>query len=501
MTHRSAIPSLIVLMLLPSPGHAIEEVSSRMMALGIGLTGIVEDRFTDLLRNPAYLAFEPVQISTFTFDPGDGFRLGVYTNPTPFFDRSRGGGLVEFELFTTTSYAALLSRVFPLDTFAAGDQSLTTSSGSPPGNLTRSGRSFLTSRYTSKPKLFRGTVDYAVALGERTAIGVDFLYGVNGIGARLSDQFVSTSLYQDEGSNRVSYAQNNDSSDIDETLKSLRFGFLGDLSEQVQLDVELTASRNDGSSFTQSSDIYERITLTADSSFTELELDQYDDIVRPAEKEVIEANLYLHRTGDEGRISMRFSFFSGDASQRNVRSSVEAEADTTTRQWMEETSSTGGWTGGLVGLGGSHRLTDDPLTLHWGGFYGFLRGWQVDEETRSDGVEIEVTHTDREENRWDNHLWQINLASEYAIRPSVTMRIGARAMAILTSNDRTEEFTAVPDPEAIDEISRSRYRDLDPEVGLTGGFTLNMPRWMRIDIYTPSFSSLNDWILESTLTF
>jgi hypothetical protein len=502
MLKTSLLFLLLFLFFLPSNIYPLEEVSSRMISLGISFTGIIEDPFTDIQRNPAYLGREIKLFNSLTIDPTSAYRAGLFLNPTPFISNSKGGFIVNFEPGTYNPSIAL-PMLFPLETFSIAEQSIQTSSDLLPFDLIRAGRTFLDRNHTGYPKSIRNSFYYAIGFNEKFSVGVNYLYGINGIGTKSQRYNESLNRYESSSYTNTYYRNYWNISDSKETLNSLRVGIYGKLSERYSLDLAVTASRTCGSSFILDRSYEEDVRhyFDPDTTYYEIETTRRDTNVDPFDKEVIEANLFLHRMGEKGRTSVRISFFSGDAIEEKLISYTATEDDTISRQTLEETNIKAGWTGGLAGIGGSYRLTSRPLSFYWGSFYSFARAWEL-ENTIEESEELsQISLSSREDNKWDNHLWQFNLAVEYDISTSIAARLGGRTTAVLHKNRLKIDSTSNTDLDISSSRHSERFTDFITEASLTSGITLKITDWLKMDIYTPDISSLNSWIFESFISF
>jgi len=528
---RTLAISLVLALSLSLDLNAFEEVSSRMISLGTGLTGIVEDPFTDILRNPAYLAhanhrFIPITIGRDSRS-SPVIRSGLFANPTPFLEHTMAGGLIDFESWTYRS-SPTVEDFLPVDHFSIPGYSIRADQDHPPTDLIGRGRSFTSKMPTyyygqETSQAIRGQFFYSIPIGRDCSFGINYLHGRDGIGiesVRYQEEFDS----DDRGTyDWTSYYRDSYRSDGDERLNSLRMGIRENFGKKCSLDFSLTASRTRGWSRTEDLDYREYGYVYQDST---LDLERYTRQSftqrSPLEREAIEADLYLHRDGERGKTALRISFFSGDAGEDLSITTTSTENDSVEDHSETRLRNRAGWSGGLAGIGGSRELRRRPITLYWGAFYGFTRAWEIDRETTDGSLPNPAYPVDespyrdyptsevlasaslltvRETDNWDNHLWQFNLATEYEITRQITARLGGRATAVLTRDRLERETLAEYDSESSPSSTEDQIDHLIADAGLTGGVGLDLTRRIHFDIFTPDLSSLSSWIFEGFVRF
>jgi len=97
------IAASLILLLFATPGLAYDWTSVRILSLGEGLAGYVEDEFTDTFRNPAYLGLagksyvHNVAAPREVTDIGRNFMLGV-SGPLASSRAFTLGGALDFEV-------------------------------------------------------------------------------------------------------------------------------------------------------------------------------------------------------------------------------------------------------------------------------------------------------------------------------------------------------------------------------------------------------------------
>jgi len=122
----------------------------------------------------------------------------------------------------------------------------------------------------------------------------------------------------------------------------------------------------------------------------------------------------------------------------------------------------------------------------------------VAEDIIDDDPEIE---TRNEKDRWDTHVWQFNMATEYDVAESIQARLGGRVTAIMIDGTHYEETSLAAGETDIRTERDKEDLDLITNAGLTAGLTLRATDWLKIDLYTPDLSSLDSWIFESFVSF
>jgi len=207
------------------------------------------------------------------------------------------------------------------------------------------------------PRLFGGSFYYAVPINGSTNLGVNYLHGLGHLGDRrqwfYDYSYIGDDYYYDKV---IRYTRSYNDTDNDEVMRSLRVGFEKVFSGRTSLDIEVTASRTRGTYTDYYTRYEENIWVYPDSTRTEIETRLDDTRTDPLDKEVLEANLFLHRKCDRGSFSLRFSFLSGETVKEYLSEDVSTENDSIVRQSIYRAPKTAGWSGGLIGIGGSREL-------------------------------------------------------------------------------------------------------------------------------------------------
>jgi len=480
--------------------HALEEVSSRITAMGISFAGIVPDPYTDILRNPAYLTEQPKPLFTLTLDPQASYRAGIFFNPTPFLSNTRGGALFTLERGVSYLSGPTLKEYFPLEYFLPNDHTDYSSGYRPPTDLLKSGRNF----YVASPSNLASLISsyyYSASLSHSLSVGVNYLSSVHAFNPDIKD-WSDRFYYRNSGDyTELLYSSSIFERESNERLESLRIGGLLHLSERFDVDLEVTASRSRGKEGSEYAILHNSMKIFPDSTTIESIEDVNQDNIDPLDKEVLEGNLFIRRTGDYDFLSLRASLFSGDAMRGRLTLEIDTVNDSTVITSRDESTTHSTWTGALLGIGGGRHLRDRPLGIFWGASYGFMRSHRIQllEEEYFDI--IRSYHASNHEDRWNTHLVQINLAAEYDLTSSVSVILGGRSTAVFMKN-RIRDWSYI-EPNIGSPVMEGDSVDYSMIISsdITVGVGIELTDWLRLSLYTPDLAEPSSWRLDSLLSF
>jgi hypothetical protein len=348
----------------------------------------------------------------------------------------------------------------------------------------------------------RASFSYAYPLGASFTLGVNAVVAGNAFDPEIISREEDISAHDyGEGYTSLYYRSSSESRDDEESLTSLRFGILQKFSEKSSLDFEVTVSRTRASAFANMNDVYQRLSIYPDSTTMREDENINTYELDPFDKEVIEGNLFIHRTARNARLSFRASFFSGDTGRRSRSDFVSKEAEITDLARMTETMNDVGWTGGLVGMGVIRSGMNGKLDFTIAGFYGFMRAHDFETRVVEQGITAKTYDTVHEKDRWDSHFVQINLGTQYKATRSIAAILGGRATGIFMNSEWMR--TSIAEAEGFTEKSEqgSSSLDLTMSAGITGGAMFTLTDRISLSVYTPDLTGLISWQLESLITF
>ena len=497
----SSFLAFLILTLCVSPGHAYDWVSVRVLSLGQGLAGYVEDHYTDTYRNPAYLgslgqerlhsAVSPASIS----DIGRNFMMGISGSLVDSGSFAVGGAA---DVWFIQRYRAKFSHLYAaqrlIPDFPYYD------SWGPFANR------------------FGGSLGFGIQLGKRDFVGVSVNGGLGRpVGANKERSYYHEIAARD--STAIVYQRSKFSAnDMWEDSLAVRIGYLRELSEQSA--AELYVSYRWHGYGIESSDnfLYERFLCDLNNQIVEnceaysLEDAWFRTKERMPNARSLSARFLLWRASGRSRLA----FQAGGGARKSEVYVTSSEEFTSWRRSVDGPSvleleltdrDSGRYDSnerayyGMLGIGGTRFLGSTGVPIYWA-----TEPWFYQRITcRSAGVINTRTNSPTYTGSAEEHVWyneyslKLSFAVEVPVGDYVTLRFGNSSSIMCAKETREIEY-----PTFDDGTEKFRTESLLWPEGVTefsGGLGFRLANRLMIDIYSLDISSWRSWKLQSTFTF